>query len=123
MNETPDQTAAPAQDPFEARLHAACNAVHSPVGLQQRLLQIPDLDIPDRHTADARLDPRAVTAEAANESQFLRRLLPAAAALLLAIGIGLFANFQGNCVWIVAIDDDDMFNFTMIDMQALMQFY
>jgi hypothetical protein len=90
MNETPDQTAAAAQDPFEARLHAALNAVQSPVGLQQRLLQIPDLDIPDRSTAGAGLAHGAVTAEAANESQFLRRLLPAAAALLLAIGIGLF---------------------------------
>lgn len=80
MNETPDYTAAPGQDAFEARLQAGLSSVQVPAGLQQRLLQIPD-QVPE---------VAAARAEAANESQFLRRLLPAAAALLVAIGIGLY---------------------------------
>lgn len=80
MNETPDYTAGPSQDAFEARLQAGLNAVQAPAGLQERLLQIPDQVL---NAAPARV-------EAANESQFLRRLLPAAAALLVAIGIGLY---------------------------------
>lgn len=80
MNDTSDYTAAPDQDAFEARLQAGLKAVQAPAGLQQRLLQIPD-QIPET---------MPVAAEAANEAQFLRRLLPAAAALLIAIGIGLY---------------------------------
>jgi hypothetical protein len=90
MNETPDYTAGPGQDAFEARLHAGLNAVQAPAGLQQRLLQIPDMAA----TAEMQAAPATATAieraEAANEPQFLRRLLPAAAALLVAIGIGLY---------------------------------
>lgn len=59
-----------AADGFDARLHSVMHAVDVPTDLQQRLLQIPDA--------------------AANDSSFLRRLLPTAAVLLLAIGMGLY---------------------------------
>lgn len=85
MNETPEYTAAPGQDAFEARLQRGLNAVEPPAGLLQQLLQIPDLQLPDPAPVSV-----PVMAEAANAAQFWRRLLPAAAALVLAIGIGLF---------------------------------
>ncbi|MGA0805062.1 MAG: DUF3379 family protein [Pseudohongiellaceae bacterium] len=85
MNETHNERALSGQDAFEARLREALNAVQAPTSLQTRLLQIPDLDAGGMATT---AQPMGV--EAANAPQFLRRLLPAAAALLIAIGIGLY---------------------------------
>lgn len=79
MNETRNQGGlehgADAADQLDAQLQALF-AVAAPAGLQERLLALPD-----------QLQP---VAEAANEPQWWRRLLPAAAALLLAIGIGMY---------------------------------
>lgn len=79
MNDTPHQssqdTGVQTPDDFDARLHALLHAVPAPPGLQERLLALPQ----QLHTPT----------EAANEPVW-RRLLPAAAALLLAIGIGLY---------------------------------
>lgn len=62
-------------DDFDAHLHTLLHAVQTPDGLQERLLALPDQG------------PAAVAA--ANDPRW-RRLLPAVAALLLAIGIGLY---------------------------------
>lgn len=83
MNETTNQDATPGQDAFDALLQAALNGVQAPAGLESRLLQIPDLAEATPVAAAPRLD-------AANAPYFARRLLPAAAALLMAIGIGFW---------------------------------
>jgi len=81
MNETANHNTPDSQDQFDARLQKTLLSITAPAGLQERLLGIPDLPL-----AQARPDEQ----EAANDSPFWHRLLPAAAALLLAIGIGLY---------------------------------
>lgn len=85
MNETPNHSATD-DAAFDARLRAVMHAVQAPADLQARLLRIPDL------AAEQSGEVNTTTAQlpAANDPGFLRRLLPAAAALLLAIGIGLY---------------------------------
>jgi hypothetical protein len=57
-------------EPFLQELQGTMALVQAPTDLRENLLRIPD--------------------QAANEGSFLRRILPVAAALLLAIGIGLY---------------------------------
>jgi hypothetical protein len=61
---------------FAEKLELTMKRVQAPAGLCDKLLQIPGL--------------------AANDSSFLRRLLPIAAVLLLAIGIGFFYQPEVN---------------------------
>lgn len=88
MTEITSKSSATGQDAFDARLRAGLVAVQPPPGLEQRLLQVPDTQRADRE--DDVATAASLTTTAANEPQILRRLLPAAAALLLAIGIGLY---------------------------------
>lgn len=95
MNEIPDNSAASSRqqtpDAFESSLQATLHGVNAPAGLLERLLGIPDL-VGDADTA-ATASPATATASgasAANEPQWWRRLLPAAAALFIAVGIGLY---------------------------------
>lgn len=85
MNETLNQSGTPpaahAPDGFDATLQQLLQAVEPPAGLQERLLALPQHD--------------ALPLTAANASHWLR-LLPAAAALLLAIGIGLYHQPELN---------------------------
>lgn len=79
MNDSPRDTLAD-DLAFQANLEHTMQLVQAPEGLHARLLQIPEL----ADTADA------AKRSAANDTHYLRRLLPVAALLLLAIGVGAY---------------------------------
>lgn len=82
-----------ADDPaFQTKLEQTMLLVQAPEGLHARLLQIPE--------QAARAD--ASSGAAANDSSYWRRLLPVAAVLLLAIGIGVYLQPGANA----ALADD-----------------
>ena len=70
------ELAAGTDEPFMQALQETMALMQAPAGLREKLLRFPE--------------------QAANEGSFLRRILPAAAALLLAIGIGLYFQPADN---------------------------
>ena len=71
---------------FKSLLEKSLKIPAPATNLEQRLLQIPDLARMDRHALPA----------AANDESVIRRLLPVAALLLLALGLGAYLKPDSN---------------------------